>query len=151
MDARDAEKASLEICRRLYWEIDWSKMRKICSYEPIAELKEVNVRPLLETVKYKSPGIQITLIGMSKGSKIPKTKFDMIIVPVLAFDKYNYRLGWGGGWYDRFLAQQPQAMKIGAAFQNGFVNKGLPHDPHDVHLDRIITESKSTAKKAVRM
>jgi 5-formyltetrahydrofolate cyclo-ligase len=67
-------------------------------------------------------------------------KFDLILVPCLAFDKDNYRLGWGGGFYDRFLAAQPKALKIGLCYQNGFVKEGLTHQPHDIPLDKIITE-----------
>lgn len=140
MDSRDVEKYSLVICRRLYEEIDWSKIRKICSYQPVAELKEVNLIPLLETVKYKYPVIEIKLIGMSKKSKMPKSKFDLIFVPVLAFDKDNYRLGWGGGWYDRFLSEQPLAAKIGVSFSSGFLKGKVPHEPHDIPMDSIVTE-----------
>lgn len=140
MDSRDVEKSSLEICRRIYQEIDWSKISKICSYRPMAELKEVNVIPLLETVKYKHPEVKIRLIAMSRRAKIPKTEFDLVLVPVLAFDKNNYRLGWGGGWYDRFLADQPRALKIGAAYKNGHVENGLPREPGDIPLDKIVTD-----------
>ena len=140
MDNRDVEKYSLNICRRLYREIDWQKARKVCSYNPIVELKEANIIPLLETVKYKYPDTRVTLIGMSPKTKIPKTNFDLVLVPVLAFDKQNYRLGWGGAWYDRFLAQQPQALKIGVGFKNSLVKNGLPHERHDIQLDSIITE-----------
>ena len=142
MDGRDVEKFSLRICRQLYGEIDWPRIQKICSYEPMAEVKEVNIVPLLETVKYKHPNIKIKLIGMARNSKIPKAKFDLIFVPVLAFDENNYRLGWGGGWYDRFLAEQPHAIKIGVGFQNGFIKEGLANQPHDIPLDTIITESR---------
>ena len=142
MNSRDVEKYSLDICRRVYKEVDWSKIRKICSYEPIAELKEVNILPLLETVKYRYPDTVIKIIGMSPKAKIPKAKFDLILVPTLVFDEQNYRLGWGGGWYDRFLAQQPQALKIGVAFKNSFVHKGLIHEPYDIRLDKIVTENR---------
>ncbi len=140
MDSRDVEKYSLRICRKLYREIGWDRIQKICSYEPIAELKEVNVLPLLETVKYKYPNTIIKLVGMSRKSKTPKMKFDLILVPVLAYDKQNYRLGWGGGWYDRFLAEQSQAQKVGVAFKNGFVKNSLLLEPYDIALDKIITE-----------
>jgi 5,10-methenyltetrahydrofolate synthetase len=80
-------------------------------------------------------------LARDKKSKPPTSKFDLIIIPCLAFDGDLCRLGWGGGWYDRFLAGQPEAMKIGLAYQNSLVEAGLPREAHDIPLDKIITES----------
>lgn len=137
---RAVEEDSILICRKVFHEVDWSRIKKICSYIPIGELKEVDVRPLLEAVEYKSPDIKIKTLSQKKNAKIPKTKFDMILVPCLAFDKDNYRLGWGGGFYDRFLAGQPQALKIGLCFYSGLAKSGLPREPHDIPLDKVVTE-----------
>lgn len=135
------EQDSLIICRKIFYEIDWNITKKICSYDPIAGLKEVDIKPLLQAVKYKYPNIRIRMLKQSKKQNIPKTKFDLILVPCLAFDKNNYRLGWGGGFYDKFLDAQPQALKIGLCFNNGLAKGGLPHEPHDIPLDRVVTES----------
>lgn len=137
---RNVEQDSLIICRKIFREVDWSKIKKICSYDPISELKEVDAKPLLEAVEYKYPDIKIKTLPQKKSAKIPKTKFDLILVPCLAYDKDNYRLGWGGGFYDKFLAVQPQALKIGLCFYGGYVKNGLPHEPHDISLDKVITE-----------
>jgi 5-formyltetrahydrofolate cyclo-ligase len=139
MAPRIAEDDSLVICRKVFREVNWNKIKKICTYDPIGQLKEVDVKPLLEAVEYKYPNIKIRRLSQKKNSKIPKTKFDLIIVPCLAFDNDNYRLGWGGGFYDKFLAAQPQALKIGVCFQICFVEK-LPREAHDIVLDKIITE-----------
>ena len=130
---------SLIICRKLFRGVYWSKIQTVCSYTPIAGLNEVDIRPLLKSISYKYPAIEIKILGQAKNQKIPKTKFDLILVPALAFDKDNYRLGWGGGFYDKFLAGQSGALKIGVCFQNGFI-KNLPHETHDVALDKIVTE-----------
>jgi 5-formyltetrahydrofolate cyclo-ligase len=140
MDSRDVEKNSQAICRRLFKELDWQIIGRVCSYRPKAELKEVNIIPLIDKVKRKYPDIQISFIGASPKAKIPNTKFDLILVPALAYDEQNYRLGRGGGWYDKFLAIQPQALKLGVCFENGFMRGGLPREPHDIPLDKIITE-----------
>jgi 5-formyltetrahydrofolate cyclo-ligase len=140
MDIREVEKNSLDICRHLYQELDWQIMRQVCSYKPQAGLKEVNIIPLIDKVKHKYPDIQISFIGASPKAKIPNTKFDLILVPALAYDEQNYRMGRGGGWYDKFLAIQPQALKIGVCFANGFMGGGLPRESHDIPLDKIITE-----------
>lgn len=125
--------------RQLLVDIDWGKYKTICAYEPIGRLNEVDVKPVLNRLQ-SQPDLKIHILGQSKDAEITTAKFDLVLVPVLAFDKDNYRLGWGGGFYDRFLANQPQTLKIGLCYQDGLVEQGLPHEPHDVPLDRIITE-----------
>jgi 5-formyltetrahydrofolate cyclo-ligase len=65
---------------------------------------------------------------------------DIIFVPLLAFDSRGYRLGYGGGYYDRTLQQLPAAEAIGFAYAAQQV-ESVPTDPHDVPLGRIATES----------
>lgn len=67
-------------------------------------------------------------------------KFDLVIVPTLAFDSNNNRLGYGKGFYDRFLTNQPQAHKIGLSYSFNKVDN-LPTDKHDIPLDLVITEN----------
>ncbi|HET7529099.1 MAG TPA: 5-formyltetrahydrofolate cyclo-ligase [Candidatus Saccharimonadales bacterium] len=140
MASDDIEAYSLKICRGIFLEVDWNKVKKICAYAAIPRLKEVDINPLLEAVKYKFPDTDITLLGRSKKQKLPTAKFDLILVPCLAFDKDNYRLGWGGGFYDRFLAGQPQAYKVGACFHNGYLDGKLPRQAYDIPLDTVVTE-----------
>lgn len=60
------------------------------------------------------------------------------IVPGLAFTRDGRRLGYGGGWYDRFLASAPKsAVKIGVAYSFQIV-EDLPAEPHDIPLDDIV-------------
>lgn len=67
---------------------------------------------------------------------------DMIIVPGSAFSVQGHRLGYGKGFYDRLLAQAPQALKVGLAFDvQLFPAADFPQEPHDVQLDWLVTES----------
>jgi 5,10-methenyltetrahydrofolate synthetase len=62
-------------------------------------------------------------------------------VPLLGFDtKTLHRIGYGGGYYDRFLATQSQSLKIGICFEQGKLAE-LPADRHDIPLDTVITET----------
>lgn len=65
----------------------------------------------------------------------------LCIVPLLAFDDYGYRLGYGGGFYDVFLQEHSHVQTIGIAFSNQYSPKELPHDEHDMPMDMIITET----------
>lgn len=67
---------------------------------------------------------------------------DVIIVPAVAYDKNCYRLGYGGGFYDRFLENlRKDAVTIGIAFDLQIFDE-VPKEPHDAQLDYIVTESR---------
>lgn len=140
LSAPAVDERSLEICRNLYKRVAWNGVKKICCYQAIDELNEVNLNPLIDVLEYKHPNIKIKVLAPTKHQPLPKLKFDVIIVPCLVFDEANYRLGWGSGFYDRFLAGQPQALKVGVAYQNSLVAQALPRQPHDIPMDIIITE-----------
>ena len=70
---------------------------------------------------------------------------ELILVPLLAFDSAGFRLGYGGGFYDRTLAhyhetlaQPPLTIGVGYNFQEV---EQLPIEPHDMPLDGILTET----------
>jgi len=68
-------------------------------------------------------------------------KIDAILVPAVAFDRVGYRVGYGGGYYDRFLPKAPQAAKIGVAFAAQMIDQA-PRDAYDLPVDVIVTESE---------
>lgn len=62
-----------------------------------------------------------------------------LLVPCLGFNPQGYRLGYGGGFYDRTLARSPRPQTLGIAYQ--CLRIQFDSDGHDVALDRIVTES----------
>jgi len=70
---------------------------------------------------------------------VPQREIDAVLIPAVAFDRRGCRVGYGGGYYDRFLPEVPRAAKIGAAFACQIVAE-IPADPYDVTVDRIVTE-----------
>ena len=70
---------------------------------------------------------------------VPAEEIDAVLVPAVAFDRRGYRVGYGGGYYDRFLPKVPRAARIGAAFACQMVGR-IPAGPHDIPVDRIATE-----------
>lgn len=70
------------------------------------------------------------------GELVKKEDIDIIIVPLLYFDKYNNRVGYGGGYYDRYLADY-KGITIGVAYDFQEVDK-IDVKPTDVKLDYII-------------
>ncbi|WP_156420711.1 5-formyltetrahydrofolate cyclo-ligase [Aureimonas sp. AU22] len=69
---------------------------------------------------------------------------DVLLVPLLAFDRRCARIGYGKGFYDRAIARllvaKPHLLTIGLAFDAQEVDE-VPAEPHDRFLDRILTES----------
>lgn len=67
----------------------------------------------------------------------------VLLVPLLAFDRAGYRLGYGGGFYDRTLATlrraAPATLAVGLAFAGQEI-EAVPRDERDARLDRIVTE-----------
>ncbi len=66
-------------------------------------------------------------------------KIDLVIVPGIAFDRKNNRLGRGKGYYDRFLTKVKKAVKMGVAFDFQLVRE-IPVDKTDVPVDLVITD-----------
>ncbi|WP_246091456.1 5-formyltetrahydrofolate cyclo-ligase [Swingsia samuiensis] len=70
---------------------------------------------------------------------------DVVLVPFLAFDRKGYRLGYGGGYYDRTLTQS-NVMTVGYGFSFQEVNS-VPIDEYDIPLSVIITERETIQVK----
>ncbi|SEQ13059.1 5-formyltetrahydrofolate cyclo-ligase [Devosia sp. YR412] len=71
----------------------------------------------------------------------PKAEPDVVLMPLLGFDKLGTRLGYGGGYYDRTLAKLKKRPKlIGLAYAAQEL-KRIPREAHDVPLDAVITEA----------
>jgi 5-formyltetrahydrofolate cyclo-ligase len=66
----------------------------------------------------------------------------VVVVPGLVFDLRCNRLGWGAGFYDRFLSGEGRGLpRLGLAFDCQIV-ESLPAQPHDVPMDAVVTESR---------
>lgn len=65
----------------------------------------------------------------------------LCVLPGLAFMKDGSRLGYGGGYYDRFLQKYPQIHKIALAYEE-LITDNLPVMPHDIRADYIVTPER---------
>lgn len=76
--------------------------------------------------------------------EVPPEAFDLILVPGLGFTSDLDRLGRGAGFYDRYLARCPGALKAGVAFSCQLV-ESLPVESHDIRLDALFLPDRSFA------
>lgn len=73
--------------------------------------------------------------------RVEKQQIDVIIVPGIVFDKEGYRIGFGGGYYDRFLADYT-GTTIALAFDEQVV-ASVPRDRYDLPVQRILTDKNA--------
>jgi 5,10-methenyltetrahydrofolate synthetase len=82
------------------------------------------------------PGVFGLPIPQGSAELVP----DVVLVPPVGFDEAGYRLGYGGGYFDRTLARlSPQPLKIGLARESGRIDTIHPQG-HDIPMDFIVTE-----------
>jgi 5-formyltetrahydrofolate cyclo-ligase len=77
-------------------------------------------------------------IGSSKGAVVVP---DVVLVPCVGFTREGYRLGYGGGYYDRWLSSHPGVTSIGLAWSFGECH--FAAEPHDQPLTLILTERET--------
>ncbi len=73
---------------------------------------------------------------------------DALIVPLLACDQQGWRLGYGGGFYDRTLRglrRRKSVVAMGVAFDAQFLDEEVPHGPDDERLDWLLTDKRACA------
>jgi 5-formyltetrahydrofolate cyclo-ligase len=147
----EIENLSLGIANEILKLPIWSKTY-FHVFLPIEEQKEVNTECILHLLSGKDKEIVISksdfatrnmthflLTDNTKikkneynipepvdGLEVPATKIDVVFVPLLAYDKKGHRVGYGKGFYDKFLAEcKPETIKIGLSF----------FEPEEVILD----------------
>lgn len=155
------QKAQIDalICRELLQLVEERKTKKVHTFLPMGT--EVDIYPFITQIladgievyspktlpKRKLQHLRLTSLEEleaghfgthhPKGGEEASGSFDLIVVPGLAFDHQNNRLGYGGGYYDIFLKDHPEAYKVGIGYSFQLIS-GLPLEPHDIPLDQII-------------
>ena len=86
--------------------------------------------------------LKLNKFGIPEPEEVKKVFPDLIFVPIVAFDNRLYRIGYGGGYYDRYIqkiSNKKKLFKIGIAHSCQKINK-VPINKYDKKLDIIITE-----------
>jgi 5-formyltetrahydrofolate cyclo-ligase len=107
---------------------------------PIIQKEDISLR--LSYIRSRSVLVPSTFgVPEPIGSEIAARSFEIstILLPMLGFDRTGARIGYGAGYYDRFLEKNPHLRKIAIAFACQEIER-LPVDPNDVPMDMIITE-----------
>jgi 5-formyltetrahydrofolate cyclo-ligase len=155
---KNSEEHSKLIADRFFSLPETQKARTFLFYYP--HKNEVNTIPIIEKLMEQNKAILLPKVEKDRilpifisnlselkegfagikepsGEEYPKEKIDIVVVPAVAFDRKGYRIGYGKGYYDRFLSDY-KGLKIGLAYQFQLMEK-LPHEEHDVPVDIVIT------------
>jgi 5-formyltetrahydrofolate cyclo-ligase len=73
---------------------------------------------------------------------VPIDKIDLVLAPGVLFDRRGARIGMGGGYFDRLLAEIPHAVRCGLAFGCQIARDPVPTEPHDIPMQYVVTESE---------
>ena len=147
--------------------LDFSQIKTLHIFLSITEKKEPNTFLLIEWLNKNHPGIKIivpkadfetalmtnheylgvddlkknlyNILEPQKGN-LHEGEVDLVLIPLLAFDKQGYRVGYGKGFYDRFL-QDINAKKIGLSLYPA-IEKIDDVNEHDIRLDFCITPTE---------
>ncbi len=152
---------SEEIAYRVCQMEAFQQAETICVF--ISMPGEVDTRPIIETAraagkKMAAPKIQdgrmefIQFAGESDlapgafgileptGSRFAEGK-TLIVMPGVVFDQTCRRIGYGGGYYDRYLAQHPQLATVAVAFDLQVLDQ-IPEEAHDLKPQIVVTEQR---------
>ncbi len=74
---------------------------------------------------------------------VPAEKLELVVVPGVAFDESGGRLGYGGGYYDRFLGLEATgAVRAALAYEIQMAEESLPLDAYDIRVDLVFTDRR---------
>ena len=152
--------------------IDWKSLHTVHVFLPIRKNNEVDTFSILNYFKHEQPQLKIlvprtsfknlsisnivydhefTILGRNKydipepihGRIVPALEIDAVFIPLLGFDVNGNRVGYGKGFYDRFLSEcRPDVVKIGLSFFDP-VERIDDINKYDIPLDLCITPAKT--------
>jgi 5-formyltetrahydrofolate cyclo-ligase len=163
LSSEEIEEKSGLICRRLLEVLDGADPLMVYASKPL----EVNTKVLIGHLISQGKTVIVPIIEKDTktlrlsylkdpavlqestfhvpepvGCELPALASDVkaVIIPMLAFDRKGNRLGYGAGYYDRFLSSHPHLTRIGIAFSCQEVEE-IPADATDASMDIIVTDN----------
>ncbi|ADY53419.1 5-formyltetrahydrofolate cyclo-ligase [Pseudopedobacter saltans DSM 12145] len=152
--------------------IDWSRYHFVHIFLPIRERKEIDTFEIISFFKENCPHLklviprtdfvkktmeniifdyELTILQKNKfhipepvfGEVLPVEKIDAVFIPLLTFDLKGNRIGYGGGFYDRFLANcQTDTFKIGLSLFPP-TKESFENESFDIKMDACITPERT--------
>ncbi len=163
LSPREIEDRSTVLARKLYATVQYQQARSLYAY--LSFNQEVRTKPVIEqawadgkrVAVPKVTGDTISFIWIDSFDRLaPHGAFGimepvgdgpvaddeaaLVLMPGLAFDSDGHRVGYGGGYYDRFLEQEPRHPLVALCYDFQLYEH-LETDTHDVPVDVVITDA----------
>ena len=104
-------------------------------YAPCVDGQEMTLIEIGEDFSLSDMGIREPIGEAYEG------EMDVAVMPLLAVDEQGNRLGYGGGYYDRYLQKHPEVMTIGYAYDTQVIEE-VPSEPWDKKIQIIVTDKR---------
>lgn len=166
----DFLRKSEDIIRALRQQEEYRSARTVHCYVSMNRRREVNTHPLIKAMLTNTKQVVVPVTDFQdqalqhiklesfdhleankwgvleprNGKECDLSELDLVIVPMVGGDEQGHRIGYGGGFYDRFL-EGIDCSTIGLCFEQNIVPE-LPAESFDVPLDKIITEERIIVK-----
>lgn len=166
----ERDKRSAQILKQFFANFDLSRIDFLHCFQPIQRTNEIDTKPIFEKIRREFPNIE-TLVPRvnfetneienlkftheteliqnqwqihepSHNETVKTEKIDLVLVPLLCFDKRGFRAGYGKGFYDRFLQHcRKDCLKIGLSYFEA-VDEIEDAQDFDVKLDFCVTPNQ---------
>lgn len=119
----------------------WLDGKKV--YVPVTDKKQKTMEfyQIAQQTEWK-PGAYNIMEPVLDTDTIKLQEPALILMPGLAFDKNKHRIGYGGGYYDKYLEQHQGHITAALCYQFQIVKEELPHEEYDILPDYIVTENE---------
>lgn len=118
----------------------WSQGKKVAVPKCEAQLRQMDFRILTDFSQLECVYSGLLEPRVDQTVYVPQEELDLLIVPGLAFDVRGHRLGFGGGYYDRYLSRYT-GNTLSLAFKEQVITH-FPTENHDLPIGKIITEEQ---------
>jgi 5-formyltetrahydrofolate cyclo-ligase len=128
-----------ELHTNLIIEQGWKEGKSVSVPKCWSADKSMEFRELLSYDELENVYMDLYEPKTERTKLIPSENIDLLIVPGLVFDKKGYRIGYGGGYYDRYLQNfKGRTVSLAFSFQ---ITERLPHESFDIPVQQMITEN----------
>ena len=154
----DCVKLSEEIIKNLISTKEYKVSKNIINYYPLKYETDTKVLFNDKTKKWYLPRVKGEFLEICPFGKIGKgsfgiqepkteaindyTKINMIIIPACAADRCGYRIGWGKGYYDRFLPLLPKECLKVVLVYSSLIYESIFPSKYDINADMIVTDKE---------
>ncbi|MFD1926563.1 5-formyltetrahydrofolate cyclo-ligase [Sporosarcina siberiensis] len=129
-----------EVDTRAIIEAAWALNKKIAVPKCLPETRDMDFRNILSFNNLEIVYDRLLEPIINKTESVPKESIDLQIVPGVVYTTRGYRIGFGGGYYDRYI-KNFKGISISLAFECQ-ITSGVPAENHDIPVAQIFTEKR---------